>query len=83
MARLDWEKADRQERSPKKRKRPGLSKRANARAQGARAEFVAKRDIECFVCGVKSAEWGKTGINKRGPWAICLPCVKSRLAPSE
>jgi hypothetical protein len=43
--------------------------------------FVLKHDIGCFKCKKKKARWAKTGISKRGPWAICGNCV-SREGPS-
>lgn len=42
--------------------------------------FVAKHSIECFSCA-SHGPLAKTGINKRGPWVICVPCVARR--PSE
>jgi hypothetical protein len=75
--RLDWEKARRQElEQPRRRNRHASKVRAKARAQGARHEFVQKHGVGCFKCGTQAAEWAKTGISKRGPWAICVPCVK-------
>jgi hypothetical protein len=40
------------------------------------SQFVRSRGIGCFKCGRETAEWAKTGVNKRGPWAICLPCAR-------
>ncbi len=37
--------------------------------------FVDKHSIECFGCGTVAARWAKNGINKRGAWVICVPCV--------
>jgi hypothetical protein len=84
VARLDWQKA--QERDRKREAKQAAAQmpgRAGARRQAARqaalTAFVQKHDIACFKCGAKTAEWAKTGIHpKRGPWAICVPCVSRR-----
>jgi hypothetical protein len=75
LARLDWEKANRRER----RRKTGDQRtpKKNATKQKAIATFVATHEIGCFVCGDTHAEWAKSGINARGPWAICLPCVQA------
>jgi hypothetical protein len=39
-------------------------------------EFVAENKLACFACGTSSGPWAKTGSNKHGPWAICIPCVR-------
>ncbi len=44
-------------------------------------EFVVRHDLACFVCGSRINEWAKTGTNAKGPWAICLPCVKRNVPP--
>lgn len=81
MTRLDWEKANRKERV-----RPGKSKRAAKRGdraaqerirQGVMMAFVAHHQLHCFKCGAGHGPWGKTGLSKRGPWAICGNCVRS------
>jgi len=51
--------------------------------QDALAAFVDQHDLSCFKCGATEAEWAKTGISKRGPWAICVTCVAGRDAPSS
>jgi len=61
---------------PPRQKAPKRPNR-KARRQKARAEFVRKHKLACFVCGGKGKPWAKTGTNRVGPWAICLPCVKS------
>src|SRR5258708_21985469 len=81
MAKLDWQKA---------RERELTRETANAtpagpvtvRRRGAQQEafaaFVERHDLRCFKCGAPKADWAKTGISKRGPWAICAPCVVGR-----
>ena len=72
MTRLDWEKA-----APKRRRRPTGSQRkrqsADVRRQ-ALESFAMKHDLRCFRCRADH-NWAKTGISKRGPWAICVQCV--------
>jgi hypothetical protein len=42
--------------------------------------FVWKHKLACFACGnTRPAVWAKTGWNRRGPWAVCLACVKRRM----
>jgi hypothetical protein len=41
------------------------------------AAFVQQHDLACFARGATEAEWAKTGISTRGPWAICAQCVRS------
>lgn len=41
------------------------------------AAFVTEHNIGCFDCGTTKAEWAKTGLSKRGPWAVCLSCVRA------
>jgi hypothetical protein len=77
MSRLDWEKARDRDRGRATKQAPpgaGAAKRRAAR-QDALAAFVEKHEIGCFKCGAAKAEWAKTGISKRGPWAICARCV--------
>jgi hypothetical protein len=81
MARLRWEKARRRDRQRTARLRQ-TSKKARARQrqgdslrQLAIQAFVDKHSIECFGCGTVAARWAKSGINKRGAWMICVPCV--------
>jgi hypothetical protein len=40
---------------------------------GALATFVKEHDLHCFRCGAEKAEWAKTGVSKRGAWAVFLP----------
>jgi hypothetical protein len=48
-------------------------------AQEAMAGFVRFHDLVCFRCGRSNTDswgWGKTGVNKKGPWAICASCMR-------
>jgi hypothetical protein len=78
LSRLDWDKARERDRvrEAKQTAAPdqGGARRSAAR-QAALAEFVAKHEIACFKCGAEKAEWAKTGISRRGPWAICVECA--------
>jgi hypothetical protein len=81
MARFQWEKARRRDRQRTARLRE-TSKKAKARQRQADSlrqlaiqAFVDKHSIECFSCGTTTARWAKNGINKRGPWVICVACV--------
>jgi hypothetical protein len=69
MARRMASWRDRRDRRPKGQ-RPNIDRAAVL------ADFAAKHELACFACGSRSNEWAKTGWNKRGPWAICVPCVK-------
>jgi hypothetical protein len=74
MTKMNWSKA-------KPRPRPEPSDYRSARIgrtprQKALDAYVARHDLSCFKCGTKKAEWAKTGRNKRGPWAICLNCLR-------
>ena len=42
------------------------------------AAFVSQHGIACFKCGSKLNDWAKTGIANRGPWAICIRCVREK-----
>jgi len=74
---MNWEKANRQEMT---RRRPSgrLRKNSNALRWMAMAEFVQHHDIGCFKCGATKANWAKTGISTRGPWAVCVDCLDKR-----
>lgn len=74
MARLDFEKAKRRAAVPRE---PRDTAQGRGARQAALAAFVAEHGLSCFKCGAESAEWAKTGISERGPWAICVPCVSS------
>lgn len=78
LARLDWEKAQERDRT-REAKQAASPPRAAVRQQAARQAaldaFVEEHGIGCFKCGVEKAEWAKTGISKRGAWAICVRCV--------
>jgi hypothetical protein len=55
----------------------GQKREARKRERQVRMEaFVAKHAIGCFKCGYSHGPWAKTGISWRGPWALCLSCVK-------
>ena len=77
--RLDYEKA-RRDRLPT----GGGYKPKVARSAGRQLklwEYVRKHELRCFSCNrdrLDVQEWAKTGRNKKGPWAICLDCVKKR-----
>jgi hypothetical protein len=78
---FNWEKAKRSDRQRITKLRAS-SKKAKARQrqsdslrQLALQAFVDKHSIECFACGATAGRWAKNGINKRGAWIICVPCV--------
>jgi hypothetical protein len=74
LARLEWEKANRRERRRRQSGDQRAQKKGTVRQQVI-ADFVESHGIGCFKCGAPKAEWAKSGISKRGPWAICVPCV--------
>ncbi|MFL5972668.1 MAG: hypothetical protein ACJ750_09810 [Gaiellaceae bacterium] len=82
--RFEWEKAKRRDRQriaglrESSRKAKGKQRLENSVRQQMLLAFVEKHSLECFACGTVAARWAKTGINKRGPWAICVPCVARR-----
>ena len=92
MTRLNWDEAKRRDRQRTSKLRAS-SKKAKARQrqtdslrQLAIQAFVDRHAIECFACGTVAARWAKNGINKRGAWAICVPCVarnRSKKGESE
>jgi hypothetical protein len=55
---------------------PSTARHAGIRQQ-ALADFVQQHDLTCFRCEAEKAEWAKTGISKRGPRAICVPCASA------
>lgn len=75
MTKIDHEKMNRTEKV-RTRNRPSRYQR-KGEVQMALAKFVAAHDLSCFKCGAVKAEWAKTGISKRGPWAICRHCVQA------
>lgn len=77
MAKLNWEKANRQEGIKPKRRRLTGSQRA--KRKGAMHDFANRHKVKCFVCkdGAPS-QWAKTGWNQHGAWGICVPCVERR-----
>lgn len=82
MTGLDWEKAkqrDQQRNATKERKRLNGEQRRQQKygERGAAiARFALQHGIGCFVCtDRKPRQWAKSGINARGPWAICTDCV--------
>ena len=40
--------------------------------------FALDRGLVCFKCQQepKPGQVAKTGVNARGPWMICVPCVQ-------
>jgi hypothetical protein len=77
--RLDWEKANRRDRQRVAKLRDWKPPRQRDEdRQRALETFALKHDIGCFGCGGKGNEgkrWAKSGLNKRGPWIICVACV--------
>lgn len=61
--------------------RKASKRRANrgfpAERVDAMARFVRERQLRCFACGENEFHPAKTGISKRGPWAICITCVRT------
>jgi len=81
MAKVDWQRArDRDLARKAANASPPDPPTARRRAgqQDALAAFVERHQLLCFKCGVEKAEWAKTGVSKRGPWAICTSCVAER-----
>jgi hypothetical protein len=78
--RLNWGKARRYELATShpigKRER---KKRAQERRQWVFSDFVKRHEIRVFqVRSVERRRMGQTGTSIRGPWAICVPCVKKK-----
>ena len=71
MTKLEWDKA-----KPKPAPTPRDNRKAAMHRQTAMADYVAKHDLACFKCGTREGEWAKTGRSGRGPWAICVNCVR-------
>jgi hypothetical protein len=71
VAKLDWSKA-----KPKPAPPPRDNRKSAMLRRTAMAEYVATHDLACFKCGAREAEWAKTGRTGRGPWAICVNCVR-------
>jgi hypothetical protein len=38
--------------------------------------FVAAHGLRCFKCNSSFNPWVKTGAGRRGPWALCVSCVR-------
>jgi hypothetical protein len=76
MAKLDWEKAKR-EGTARRRPKGSVRSAYNKDRAVELLKFVGKHDLDCFSCGSTTNEWAKTGTNRYGPWAICVPCVQS------
>jgi len=81
---FDWERANKRDRQRietlrtesrkiRERRRTTLASR-----QESISDFVHRHQLKCFVCGAEQAQWAKSGISKRGPWAICAACVAER-----
>jgi hypothetical protein len=82
MARMDWEKRRAAEQGLESARAEAASKPIGARSRSrhtALLAFVEKHGLACFKCGATKAEWAKTGISDRGPWAICTTCVSNGL----
>jgi hypothetical protein len=79
---LDWEGAKKRDalaKYPSAAKAEKGKKRAHRRQQ-AMQKFAAVRALACFVCGGSgpTVEWAKTGVSKRGPWALCADCARHK-----
>ena len=70
---MDWEKAKRRELTPQPQRD---TRKQQMQRQTAMAEFVAKHELACFKCKSADGPWAKTGVSRRGPWAICVECVR-------
>jgi hypothetical protein len=88
MTRLNWEKARQRDvaRTENKVRRRLTGEQRRVKKYGewgaAIAAFALKHGIGCFVCtDKKPVQWAKSGWNRKGPWVLCLHCVKTR-APS-
>jgi hypothetical protein len=78
VTRFDWDKAKRASGEPREKK-PNTRRQQMLR-QTAMADYVAKHELACFKCSRTEGEWAKTGLSSRGPWVICLDCVRSGTA---
>ncbi len=74
--RLDWERASRRDLQRAATARDTRTQK-NMERQVRLALFVEEHRIRCFKCDADRAEWAKSGTSKRGPWVICVPCVKA------
>jgi hypothetical protein len=72
--RLDWEKAKRLSLAPTPQRD---TRKQQMHRQNVMAGFVAKYELACFKCKSTEGPWAKTGMNWRGPWAICTACARS------
>jgi hypothetical protein len=79
--RLNWDQARRRDRQRIEKLRVS-SKEAKAKRRQKDSErqdtiqaFVDEHSLQCFGCGTVAARWATFGRSKRGPWAICVPCV--------
>ena len=81
VAKLDWQKARQREAARDVGAAGKPRPETNAKRQAALAEFVRRHGLRCFKCGGEKAEWAKTGVSKRGAWAICTECVTEVTAP--
>lgn len=83
MTGLNWSKAKRDSNrarayAQRQGDQPHESNKRRSDRQLAMIGFVDKHDLVCFVCHHDDNEWARTGISKRGPWAICVPCIEAR-----
>jgi hypothetical protein len=72
--RPDWEKAKRRSLAPPPERD---TRKEQTQRQTAMTGFVAKHDLACFKCSSTEGPWAKTGVSRRGPWVICMACVRS------
>lgn len=75
---FDWKRARARDREAKKHlERPKRRWRGKHRTD-VMAKWAAERELACFVCGEQrpAGGWAKTGVSARGPWAICVNCVR-------
>ena len=83
---MDWQRARAASRARRDAVETAALTPADARRRGKRqfalAAFVQQHGLRCFKCGASEAEWAKTGISKKGPWAICVPCATGTAAPA-
>lgn len=71
---MNWDRVRREGRERKKPWTPEIAAKIDAR-QDRMAAFATDHKLSCFKCGSKWNKWAKTGVNSRGPWAICRNCI--------
>jgi ribonuclease HI len=75
VAKLDWQRARQRDAARDASSEPKARQGGNGKRQAALAAFVEQHGLRCFKCGGEKVKWAKTGLSKRGPWAICTDCV--------